>query len=80
MKPANIAAFHAFLKIIKREPECIERIPEISNYIRTGFKQVGFKIVEGITPIVPVITEDDMKTFLFWRRLIDERVFANTVI
>jgi len=80
MTPANVAAVHAVLKIIKREPERIERIREIAHYMRNGFKQVGFKILEGITPIVPVIIGDDMKTFQFWRRLIDEGVFANAVI
>ena len=80
MTPANVAAVHAVLKIIKREPEHIERIREIAHYMRNGFKQVGFKILEGITPIVPVIIGDDMKTFQFWRRLIDEGVFANAVI
>jgi 8-amino-7-oxononanoate synthase len=80
MTPANVAAVHAALKIVKREPERINRIREISAYVRNGFKQVGLKILEGITPIVPVITGDDMKTFQIWRRLIDEGVFANAVI
>ncbi len=80
MAPANVAAVHAALEIIKREPERIERIREIARYMRDGFKQAGFKILEGITPIVPVIIGDDMKTFRFWRRLIDEGVFANAVI
>jgi len=80
MTPGNVAAVQAALKIIKREPERIERIREISHYMRNGFKQVGFKILEDITPIVPVIIGDDMKTFQFWRRLIDEGVFANAVI
>ena len=80
MTPANVAAVHATLKIIKKEPERVERIREIGHYIRNGFKQVGFKILEGITPIVPVIIGDDMKTFQFWRRLLDEGVFANAVI
>lgn len=80
MAPANVAAVHAALKVIKREPERIERIREIARYMRNGFKQTGFKILEGITPIVPVIIGDDMKTFRFWRRLIDEGVFANAVV
>lgn len=80
MAPANVAAVHAALKVIKREPERVERIREIARYMRDGFKQAGFKILEGITPIVPVIIGDDMKTFQFWRRLIDEGIFANAVI
>jgi 8-amino-7-oxononanoate synthase len=80
MPPANVAAIQAALKIIKKEPERIQRIREIALYMRNGLKQAGFKILEDITPIVPVIIGDDIKTFQFWRRLLDEGVFANAVI
>jgi 8-amino-7-oxononanoate synthase len=80
MAPANVAAVHAALKVIKREPERVERINEISTYMRNGLREVGFKILDGITPIVPVVIGDDIKTFQFWRRLLDEGVFANAVV
>jgi len=80
MTPANVAAVKAALKIIKREPERVIRIREIGDYVRKGFKQIGLKILESETPIVPVIIGDDLKTWQFWRRILDEGVFANAVI
>ncbi len=80
MAPANVAAVRAALAIIRREPERVERLRWIGDYMRNGFKQAGLKIIDGITPIVPVIVGDDIKTFQVWRRLLDEGVFANAVI
>jgi len=80
MSPPNTAAVLAALKIIRREPERVERIIEIGNYIRKGFKAAGFRIIDGVTPIVPVIIGDDIKTFQFWKLLMENGVFANAVI
>ncbi len=80
MSPPNTAAVLAALKIIRREPERVERVIEIGNYIRQGFKAAGFRIIDGVTPIVPVIIGDDIKTFQFWKMLLENGVFANAVI
>ena len=74
------AAVRASLRIIRREPERVERLREIARQVRDGLKAQGFKLIEGGTPIMPVIIGDDMKTFQFWRRLVDEGVFVNAVI
>ena len=80
MSPANAAAVRASLRIIRREPERVERLLRIAREVREGLKAQGFKLIEGVTPIVPVIIGDDMKTFQFWRRLVNEGVFVNAVI
>lgn len=80
MTPANVAAVHAALNIIKREPERITRLHEITDFIRKGFIDFGLKILETETPIIPVVIGDDLKTFQIWRRLLDEGVFTNAVI
>ena len=80
MTPANVAAVHAALKIIKKEPERIQRLAEIAGYMRNGFKRMGLKIIDGVTPIIPVIIGDDLKTFQFWKKLIDNGVYTNPVI
>jgi 8-amino-7-oxononanoate synthase len=36
--------------------------------------------MEGGTPILPVIIGDDMMTFRFWRRLLEQGVFVNAVV
>jgi 8-amino-7-oxononanoate synthase len=80
MAPSCVGAVRASLKIIRREPERVARLLEISRQIREGVKSHGFKIIEGITPIIPIIIGDDMATFGAWRKLIDRGVFVNAVI
>ena len=80
MSPASAAAVRASLRIIRREPERVERLLRIASEVRDGLKAQGFKLIEGVTPIIPVIIGDDMKTFQFWRRLVDEGVFVNAII
>jgi len=80
MAPANVAAVQAALRIVRREPERVARINEIAEIMRRGFRELGFKIIDGGTPIIPVIIGDDLKTFRFWHRLIEEGVFANAVV
>jgi len=80
MSPAAVGAARASLRIIRREPERVARLLEISRLVREGVKSYGYKIIEGITPIVPIIIGDDMATFGAWRKLIDKGVFVNAVI
>lgn len=80
MAPGSVGAVRAALRIIRREPERVARLAQITLKMRRGLESQGFKLIESITPILPVIIGDDMGTFRFWRRLMDEGVFANAVI
>ncbi|MCX6564738.1 MAG: pyridoxal phosphate-dependent aminotransferase family protein [Candidatus Aminicenantes bacterium] len=78
--PGSVGAVRAALKIIRREPERVARLAQITLKMRQGLESQGFKLIKSTTPILPVIIGDDMGTFRFWRRLMDEGVFANAVI
>jgi 8-amino-7-oxononanoate synthase len=80
MPPSAVAAAHAALKIIKREPERVEQLHQNALYARKGLRSVGFTIPDDPTPIIPVIIGDDTKTFQFSHRLLQEGVFVNPVI
>jgi len=78
--PASVAAAEAALDILIAEPERIEKLSYNSDKMRKGFKSMGFDVIDGISAIVPVIIGDDMKTFIFWRKLFDEGVFVNAFV
>ncbi len=80
MTPAQVAAVLKALEIIKAEPERIERLHYNANKVRQGLKTLGFNVLDGQTPIVPVVIGDDLLTFKFWRALFDNGVFVNAVI
>jgi 8-amino-7-oxononanoate synthase len=78
--PANMAAVIKAIEIIKREPERIERMWEVTNRLRDQLDDAGFEIGTTETPIIPVYVRDDLKVFKACMRLQEEGVFVNPVI
>ena len=78
--PANTAAALAALDVMRSEPERAKHVNEIAEYMRKGYRSMGFNVGESVTPIIPVIIGDDQKTFAFWKMLFDAGVFVNPVI
>jgi len=80
MPPANVATVLKCLEILKAEPERLNRLWEISDYMRRGFADAGFNVWSSQSPIIPVVVGDMMTCFQFWTDLLDEGVFVNAVI
>jgi len=80
MPPSTVATVLKSLEILQNEPERLDRLHEISDYMRDGFRNLGFDVWESETPIIPVVIGDMEKCFRFWRELIDEGVFVNAVV
>ena len=78
--PAAVAAVRATLKILKSEPERRKRLWDITNKMHREFKGMGYNIGTTMTPIVPLIIGDDMKTFVFWKALTEAGLFTNPVV
>jgi 8-amino-7-oxononanoate synthase len=78
--PAAVATVLACLDIIEKEPERRERLWEITNKMRRGFRELGFNTGNSQTPIIPIIIGEDEKTFAFWKALFENGVYANPVI
>ena len=75
--PGNTAAALAALQIMREEPERIQRVNDIGQKMRQGFKALGFNIGHSCTPIVPILIGDDQITFATWRLLFENGVFVN---
>ncbi|MEQ8577992.1 MAG: aminotransferase class I/II-fold pyridoxal phosphate-dependent enzyme [Balneola sp.] len=80
MPPANVATVLKALEILQEEPWRIERLEEISIYMRTELKNLGFNVWSSESPIVPVVIGDMMDCFKFWKDLFEEGVYANAVV
>jgi 8-amino-7-oxononanoate synthase len=78
--PANAAAALAALDVIIAEPERSQRVMEISERMRRGYRELGFDVGASQTPIVPVVFRHDMTTFKAWKMLFDAGVYTNPVI
>ncbi len=80
MPPANVAAVSAALDIIKNEPERRQKLWDNTKRMLDGLREMGYDTGLSETPVIPVIIGDDMKTFMFWRALLDNGVYVNPVI
>jgi len=80
MPPANVAAVLAALEVMQEEPERIQRVNQIGERMRTGFRELGFDVGASETPIIPVIIGDDTRTFMAWKALYEAGVYTNPVI
>jgi 8-amino-7-oxononanoate synthase len=78
--PASVASALATLEIIQREPERREKIWAITKKMKEGFQSMGFKTGPTESPIIPVIIGKDEMTFMMWRLLKEEGLFANPII
>ena len=78
--PSSVAAALAALDILEKEPERVTNLIKNTDYVRQGFKNAGFTIIEGRTAIVPVIVGNDDIAFKMWKMLYDAGVFVNVFI
>lgn len=80
MPPANVATVLKSLEILQEESWRLDRLWEISDYMRRGFADAGFNVWTSQSPIIPVVIGDMMVSFEFWRDLLDAGVFVNAVV
>src|SRR5512136_1403337 len=78
--PANAAAALAALEVMRTEPERIQRLHEIADYMRKSYQQLGFNTLQSATPVIPILIGDTMKTIMVWKMLFDNGVFVNPVL
>ncbi len=80
MPPSAIATVLKCLEILIEEPERLDRLWEISDYMRDGFKSLGFNVLKSQAPIIPVVAMTMRTCLEMWHDLLDEGVFVNAVI
>ncbi|HOD17434.1 MAG: aminotransferase class I/II-fold pyridoxal phosphate-dependent enzyme [Candidatus Cloacimonadaceae bacterium] len=80
LPPASTASVLAAIKIMKEEPERIQRLWDNTNYMLAEFKRMGYDTGTSCTPVIPLHVGDIMVAFKMWKRLGEEGVFINPVI
>ncbi len=77
--PSNAAAVLMALKIMKREPERIERLWRNTNAMRKGLLELGFELGTSETPILPIHLKDLSTCLKMCVCLQQEGVFVNPI-
>ena len=79
--PASVACARKALEILKREPNRVVDLKNISNYMRSALKKQGVDLIENDqTPIIPIYTYTNLRTFTACKMLFERGVYVNSTI
>lgn len=73
---ANTTAVLTCLDILEKEPERVTRLHKVTRRMREGYKEIGLRIGQSASPIIPILIGSDEKAFMFSQALFEEGVFA----
>ncbi|MCK9236021.1 MAG: aminotransferase class I/II-fold pyridoxal phosphate-dependent enzyme [Acholeplasmataceae bacterium] len=77
---ANAAAALTALRILKREPERVQALNDIADYMREGLTKRGLEFRPSSTPIIPIYTYTPMRTMIACNMLFEQGVYVNPVL
>jgi len=80
LPPASAATVLEAMKIMKEEPERIDKLWDNTHYMMKNFKAMGYNTGTSCTPVIPLHVGDMMNAFKMWKQLDDEGVFINPVV
>ena len=80
MTPANVCCANAALEILKAEPERVQDLQRVGDHMRENLRARGVAFKESTTPIIPIYTYQDDKTFIACKLLLDRGVYVNPVV
>ena len=78
--PASVASAIAALDILEKEPQRVEKLMRNARKMRKGFKEMGYRVGEHDSAVVPVIIGDTDKVLVMWKHLFEAGVFVNAFI
>jgi 7-keto-8-aminopelargonate synthetase-like enzyme len=78
--PAMAAAGLAALRILRREPERVERARGNGRYLAEGLRELGFNCSSGVVPIISVRCGDSVAGCVLHRALLQAGVLTNMVL
>jgi glycine C-acetyltransferase len=78
--PADAQASTKAIELIMESTELQDKMWENSNYLKEGLKKLGFNIGNSETPITPCIIGEEKTTQQFSKRLIEEGVYAKSIV
>ncbi|OGI64183.1 glycine C-acetyltransferase [Candidatus Nomurabacteria bacterium RIFCSPLOWO2_01_FULL_41_21] len=74
--PSVVMASMRALELLEEKPELLKKVRENSDYFRKEVKKMGFDVLEGEHPIVPVMLGDASLTQEFSKKLLERGLFV----
>jgi 8-amino-7-oxononanoate synthase len=80
MTPANAAASLEAIRILRNEPERVQRLRHNKDVLRNGLIRLGFDAGSSTTPVVPLILGDEWRAYRWARWLLERGIFVSAVV
>lgn len=80
MTPANAAAALEAIRILRDEPEHIERLRANTRRLRDGLAENGYDIGSSCSPVIPLLLGDEWRAYHWARQVLDRRIFVSAVV
>ncbi|MBC1402461.1 glycine C-acetyltransferase [Listeria booriae] len=80
LTPATAAACIEAIDIMEHDSERMTKLWDNGTYLKKGLADLGFDIGHSETPITPCIIGDEKLTQQFSRRLLEEGVYAKSIV
>ena len=78
--PASIAVANASLRYLIAHPELPEQLRDNAQYMREKLKAHNIKIMDAVTPIIPIFTYDPIVTLKAQKELYENGVYVNATL
>ncbi len=80
MTPANAAASLEAIRIMRDEPDHIERLRHNTRVLREGLARLGFDTGRSTTPVVPLLLGDEWRAYRWARHMLEKGIFVSAVV
>lgn len=77
---ASVAAVAAALEVMREEPERQHRLLTLAQRLRRELRSRGFAVLDGQTPIVPVVVQNEVDVCRICKALLEEGIYVNPVL
>ncbi len=74
--PTVVMASIKALNLLLEKQELLDKVKENADYFRIGAKKLGFEVLDGIHPIVPIMLGDAVKTQEMSKKLLEKGIFV----
>lgn len=54
-------------------------LKKLSIYLRNSLRDIGYSVIDGITPIIPLILKDEKLCLIFQKELINKNIFLTPI-
>ncbi len=74
--PSVVVASLKALELLDKNKDLIKKVKENTKYFRSGAKKLGFEVLEGEHPIVPVMLQDAKLTQEMSKKLLEKGLYV----